>query len=197
MKREFKSEKRLQRIEDTIKKRQPSLRMVIENVHDPHNVSAIFRSCDAVGVPKVSLLYHVEEFPKLSKITSSSATKWVDSDRYSKVEDCYADLRKQGYKIYASMLDEKAIKLHEIDFTEKVAIVLGNENRGVSEEAARLADATYYIPMQGMVQSLNVSVAAAVTLYEALRQRDVKGMYSESELDEESVQSMIDGWCKK
>lgn len=195
--RKFTTERRLDKITKTIKARQQSLHLVLENIHDPHNVSAIFRSCDAVGVPKVSLLYHLEEFPKISRITSSSAVKWVDKERYTSVEECFSNLKSQGFKIYTSMLDAKAVPLHEIDFTEKVAIVMGNENRGASEKAAELADATYYIPMMGMIQSLNVSVAAAVTLYEAMRQRKNKGMYNESELSEEEIEKTIDNWCER
>lgn len=195
--RKFTTERRLEKISKTIKARQQSLHLVLENIHDPHNVSAIFRSCDAVGIPDVSLLYHIEEFPEISRITSSSAVKWVDKERYTKVEDCFTNLKSKGFKIYTSMLDEKAIPLHEIDFTEKVAIVMGNENRGASEKAAELSDATYYIPMMGMIQSLNVSVAAAVTLYEAMRQRNNKGMYDESELSEEQIEKLIDDWCER
>lgn len=195
--RQFTTEKRLEKITRTIKSRQQSLHLVLENIHDPHNVSAIFRSCDAVGIPDVSLLYHVEDFPKVSRITSSSAVKWVDKERYTNVDECFGKLKAKGFKIYTSMLDEKAVPLHEIDFTEKVAIVMGNEHRGASERVAELSDATYYIPMMGMIQSLNVSVAAAVTLYEAMRQRKNKGMYDESELSEEQIEKTIDDWCER
>ncbi|MBI9070121.1 MAG: RNA methyltransferase [Melioribacteraceae bacterium] len=195
--RKFKTEERLNKIIKVVKSRQPSLNVVIENVHDPHNVSAIFRTCDAVGVPKISLLYHIEDFPKISNVTSSSAVKWVEKERFNKTKECFAKLKKDGYKIYASMLSENAKNMYDIDFTEKVAIVLGNENRGVSEEAAELAHECFYIPMRGMIQSLNVSVAAAVTLYEAQRQRDAKGMYNQSELSEEKLNEVIDEWCDK
>ncbi len=193
--RKFKTEQRLAKIERVVKARQHSLHVVLENIHDPHNVSAIFRSCDAVGVPKVSLLYNYEEFPKISKVSSSSANKWVNHDKYKETGECYSALRKKGFKIYASMLDENSKSLYDIDFTEKVAIVLGNEHRGVSEECATQADETFYIPMSGMIQSLNVSVANAVTLYEAYRQRANAGMYEKSELPDDEVEAIIDEWC--
>lgn len=195
--RKFKTDSRLQKITNVVNARQPSLRVVIENVHDPHNVSAIFRTCDAVGVPKVSLLYTYEDFPKISKVTSASAFKWVEKEKFKSTKECYDELHKQGFKIYASLLDEKAVNMYDIDFTDKVAIVMGNESRGVSEEAAELADATYYIPMRGMIQSLNVSVATAVTLYEAQRQRVLKGLYSKSEMSNEELDTLIDEWCDK
>lgn len=195
--RKFKTDSRLNKIINVVNARQPSLRVVVENVHDPHNVSAIFRTCDAVGVPKVSLLYTYEEFPKISKVTSASAFKWVEKEKYKSTKECYDELRKQGFKIYASLLNEKAVNLYDIDFTEKVAIVMGNEHRGVSDEAAELADECYYIPMRGMIQSLNVSVATAVTLYEAQRQRLLKGMYKQSEMNEDELNKIIDEWCDK
>jgi len=195
--RQFKTEKRLKKITDTLIARQQSLRVVIENVHDPHNVSAIFRTCDAVGVPKVSLLYTLESFPKISKVSSSSANKWIERERFDDVKKCFDSLRAEGFKIYSTILDENAVNIYDIDFTEKIAIVMGNENRGISEEAAKLSDKTIYIPMRGMIQSLNVSVAAAVTLYEAQRQRAEKGMYDKSELPEEELEKKIDEWCDK
>ncbi len=169
----------------------------MENIHDPHNVSAIYRTCDSVGVPKVSLLYNDEKFPKISKVSSSSANKWVETDQFSDTSECYKSLRKNGFQIYASLLSKDAVDLYSIDMTKKVALVFGNEHRGVSEDASEMADEIFYIPMRGMIQSLNVSVAAAVTLYEAQRQRTLEGMYEQSELDESELEKLIDEWCDK
>ena len=195
--REFLTEKRLAKIEKVISQRQHSLRIVMENIHEPHNVSAIFRTCDAVGVPKVSLLYTIEEFPKISKVSSSSANKWIEKEKFNDTEKCFDSLREQGFKIYSTLLDENAESIYDIDFTEKVAIVMGNEHRGVSEHAAKLSDKTIFIPMRGMIQSLNVSVATAVILYEAQRQRMLKGMYEKSELSPEEIEKMIDDWSSR
>ena len=193
----FKTEKRLNKIRKVVKQRQHSLKVVLEDIHDPHNVSAIYRTCDSVGVVEATLLYIQEKFPKISRVSSSSANKWVESNRYDSVEECFSDLRNDGFKIYASKLDENAIDLYDLDLTEKVAIVMGNEHRGISDEVAELADEMFYIPMRGMIQSLNVSVAAAVTLYEAQRQRAAKGMYDDSELCDEELEKRIDKWCEK
>jgi tRNA (guanosine-2'-O-)-methyltransferase len=195
--RKFKTDERLQKIIETAAARQFSLRVVMENIHDPHNVSAIFRTCDAVGVPRINLLYTFESFPRISKTSSSSANKWIEVERYDNTKLCYDDLRKQGFKIYASMLNKKAKNIYDIDLTKKIALVFGNEKRGVSPEAEKLSDETFYIPMRGMIQSLNVSVAAAVTLYEAQRQRVLKGMYKKSELQKEELDQLIDKWCEK
>lgn len=195
--RKFKFPERFKKITNAIKARQFSLRVVIENIHDAHNVSAIFRTCDAVGVPKVTLLYTKESFPKISKVTSASANKWVDIEKYDNVENCVRALKQDGFKVYASLLDKTAKNLYELDLTEKIAFVFGNEHRGVSNEMLKLADCLFYIPMRGMVQSLNVSVAAAVTLYECQRQRALKGMYDKSELTEKEINELIDKWCEK
>jgi len=191
------TDKRIEKIKAVVLKRQPSLKIILENIHDPHNVSAIFRTCDAAGIPKVSLLYNIEPFPKIGKKSSASSFKWIEKEKFKSVEECYKQLRLERYKIYASSISEGAKDLYQIDFTEKSAIVMGNEHRGVSKEAEDLADERFYIPMHGMVQSLNVSVSAAITIYEALRQRTTKGMYDKSELTKEEIEEWIIKWSKK
>ncbi len=195
--RKFKTDKRLEKIKRVVSQRQHTLKVVLEDIHDPHNVSAIYRTCDSVGVDKVSLLYIEDKFPKISKVSSSSANKWVKSERFDSVEECFTSLRNEGFKIYASKLDENAKVLYDLDLTEKVAIVMGNEHRGISDKVAELADEIFYIPMRGMIQSLNVSVAAAVTLYEAQRQRAEKKMYESSDLSNDELENEIDKWCEK
>lgn len=169
----------------------------MENIHDPHNVSAIFRSCDAAGIPKVSLIYNFEKFPKIGKKSSASAFKWIEKEKYKSVDECFTKLRKDGFKIFTTTLEEGSKEIYSIDFTEKIAFVLGNEHRGASEEAIKSADGSIYIPQYGMVQSLNVSVAAAIIIYEALRQRRNKKMYLKSELSEVELKKQIDEWIFK
>lgn len=195
--RKFKTEKRLNKIVKVATARQFSLRVVLENIHDPHNVSAIFRTCDAVGVPQVDLLYTKEEFPKISKVSSASSKKWVNQKKYNSTKECIKQLKEDGFKIYGTILSDKAEDIYDLDFTEKIAIVMGNEHRGISDEIIEACDKHIYIPMRGMIQSLNVSVATAVVLYEAQRQRAVKGMYEKSELDSDNLEKMIDEWCDK
>lgn len=187
----FKTEKRKNRIIEVAGYRQLSLHVVLENIHDPHNVSAIFRTCDAAGVPAVSLVYNIEKFPKIGKKSSGSAFKWIEREKYKSVDDCYSFLRKHGFKIYASSITAGAKSLYELNLKEKCAIVLGNEHRGVSDEAAKLADEKFLIPMYGMVQSLNVSVATAVVLYEAVRQREGEKMYSQNKTGTEELEELI------
>ena len=193
----FRTEKRIEKIKWVLSKRQPSLRLVIENIHDPHNVSAIFRTCDAAGIPKVSLLYNVEKFPKIGKKSSASAYKWIERDKFKTVEECYSHLREEKFVIYASSLNSDSKSLYELDFTKRTAIVFGNEHRGLSKEAEELADERFFIPMYGMVQSLNVSVSAAISIYEALRQRVQNGLYNKSEMSSKELKKLIDEWTKK
>ena len=193
----IRTERRLNKIRSVIKARQSSLKVVLENIHDPHNVSAIFRTCDAAGIPKVSLLYYIESFPKIGKKSSASAFKWVEKERFKNVQDCYNQLREEGFKIYASQISDDAKYMYDMDFTDKVAIVLGNEHRGISDEAASLADKRFLIPMYGMVQSLNVSVSAAVIIYEALRQRRFKDMYEISTLSSKEIAELVSKWSNK
>ena len=193
----FRTEKRIEKIKWVLSKRQPSLRIAIENIHDPHNVSAIFRTCDAAGIPKVSLIYNVEKFPKIGKKSSASAYKWIERDKFKTVEECYSHLREEKFVIYASSLKSDSKSLYELSFTKKIAIIFGNEHRGLSKEAEELADERFFIPMYGMVQSLNVSVSAAISIYEALRQRTLKGLYDKSEMSGKDLNMLIDEWSKK
>lgn len=178
-------------------KRQPDLTLVIENIHDPHNVSAMLRSADAVGVKEVQLVYTVEKFPKLGKKSSASATKWVERKKYSSVKECYDKLHSEGFKIYATHLGKDSKSLYELDLNKKVVLVFGNEHHGVSKEAADLADGNFQIPMVGMIQSLNVSVACAVTLYEAMRQRLEKGGYGKIKFNAQQFKKLFEDWVKK
>ena len=191
------TDKRTAKIIRVISSRQPSLKLVLENIHDPHNVSAIFRTCDAAGIPKVSLVYNSEPFPKIGKKASASAFKWVEKEKYKSIELCYEKLHLEGFKIYASAISAKAKNIFDLEFTGKIAIAFGNEHRGLSGEAVDLADEIFFIPMYGMVQSLNVSVSAAITIYEALRQRLKKGLYDKSELSEDDIRRLVDEWSKK
>ena len=194
------TDRRRLRFEQVLHRRQPDLVLVLENIWDPHNVSAILRSADAVGVLHVHLLYTIEKAPNLKrhgKLSSASARKWLDFTVHERTEDCFAQLRSEGFRIYASHVHDDSVSLYDLDFTESCAIVLGNENRGVSEEACALADGLYTIPMMGMVESLNVSVAAAVSLYEALRQRQQRGLYDAPRLDAHALQGKLADWAQR
>jgi tRNA (guanosine-2'-O-)-methyltransferase len=187
-------ERRAEKLRRALSLRQPDLTVVLENIHDPHNVSAILRSCDAVGVLRVELLYNVEKFPRIGKKSSSSANKWLDCRRHTSVADCYACLREEGLRVYATRLGEATTSLYDLDLSRPSALVFGNEHRGVSGEAAEMADGNFHIPMVGMIQSLNVSVAAAVALYEAHRQRILAGTYRKTALGADKLARLYEDW---
>ena len=154
--------------------------VVLEDIHDPHNAAAVFRTCDALGFQRVRLVFDQEApfDPRATgKLSSSATNKWLDFAAYGSVADCLADLRRDGCEIIAAVADGGAESLFEADLTApRLAVMLGNEQRGLSEEALALADRRLTIPMSGMVRSLNLSVAAALVLYEITRQRRAAGM---------------------
>ena len=190
-------ERRAERLRQVLSMRRPDLTVVLENVHDPHNVSAVLRSCDAVGVLRVELLYTVEKFPRIGKKSSSSANKWLDLRRHTSVAGCYSLLREEGFRIYATRLGGASVPLYELDLSRPSALVFGNEHRGVSPEAAEAADGNFHIPMVGMIQSLNVSVAAAVALYEAHRQRLASGVEGKKGLGAEELARLYEDWSRR
>jgi tRNA (guanosine-2'-O-)-methyltransferase len=193
----MRTERRLNRLETVLRRRQPDLTVVMENIHDPHNVSAILRSCDAAGVMEVQLVYTSTEYPDLGKKSSASAIKWVEQRRFKSIKACYEKLHKEEYAIYATHLEAEAIVPYEIDMTKKIAFVVGNEHEGVSLEAAQLADGIVQIPMLGMIQSLNVSVATAVILFEAVRQRIAAGHYVKAKLLDMDIAKLLKEWAMK
>ena len=192
---DFLSDDRSEKIYACVSRRQPSLSIVLENVHDPHNVSAVLRSCDAVGVMDVHLVYHSgQSFPELGEKSSASARKWVLTHKHSSIDECYDYLRKE---ILTTGMSNEARSLYAIDFTEPIAIVFGNEHAGVSEEAILKADGNMLIPQVGMIQSLNISVACAVTLYEAFRQRSINGMYDSIQMDDIMLKDYLNVFALK
>jgi len=195
---DFLSDDRSEKIYACVSRRQPSLSIVLENVHDPHNVSAVLRSCDAVGVMDVHLIYHSgQSFPELGEKSSASARKWVLTHKHSSIDECFDYLRKEGKKIMTTGMSNEARSLYAIDFTEPIAIVFGNEHAGVSEEAILKADGNMLIPQVGMIQSLNISVACAVTLYEAFRQRSLNGMYDSIQMDDIMLKDYLNVFALK
>jgi tRNA (guanosine-2'-O-)-methyltransferase len=193
------TEQRLNKFTKVVNQRQKYLTVVLENVHDPHNVSAVLRSCDAVGIDKVYLIYNTNKFPKIGRVSSASAKKWVELVKFKSVDECFTELKKEKFKIYSTHISEtgKNKSLYEIDLTKRVAIVFGNEHLGVTDEVKMKSDSNLIIPMYGMIQSLNISVSVAVCLYEALRQREAKGMYLKSMYIKPELKNKLDYYLNK
>lgn len=193
----FRTEERTNKIISVLNQKQPHITVVLENIHDPHNVSAILRTCDAVGILEVHLLYTIEEFPEISKASSVSANKWMKLKKHSSYQDFYNEMKSRGFLIAASHLDKYSYLYDELDYTKPIALVFGNEHRGVSDELLKYCDLTFKIPMHGMIQSLNVSVAAAVTLYYAEGVLRKNGFYNKRQIDENTFNQIFEEWIRK
>lgn len=186
---------REQKFLDVIFRRQPDLTVIMENIHDPHNISAMLRSCDAVGIMEVNVINTRDAVKKkLGKKSSASARKWIRVNYFDSVVACVSYLKNEGFTIYGTHLSSHASDLYELDLNQKVALAFGNEHSGVSDELLEYVDGNFIIPMNGMIPSLNVSVACAVTLYEAFRQRQVKGRYDKPSLTEAEIASLYTAW---
>lgn len=189
------TKEREEKIKRVISKRQPDLTVIFENVHDPHNISAVMRTCDSVGIKEIFVLYtHNNKMTKLRKKSSASALKWLEVNYFYDTEECFSAVRKKYNKIFSTRLTAQATSLYELNLTESVALVFGNEHEGVSELASSLSDGNFLIPQVGMIQSLNISVACAVTLYEAFRQRMKAGFYNSTRLQEKDIISLEHKW---
>ena len=183
------------RLNNVLAKRQPNLTVVLENVSDPHNIAAVMRTCDAVGVQDVYILNtNIELHKKWSAKTSSSAAKWLTVHQFTEATECFAALRKKFNKIYTTHLGTGAAGLHELDLTESVALIFGNEHHGVSADIIQLADGNFIIPQVGIIKSLNISVACAVSLYEAYRQKCNAGHYDQMQLGEIELAALKETW---
>jgi tRNA (guanosine-2'-O-)-methyltransferase len=191
--------RRAERIRYVLERRQPDLTVVLENVHDPHNIGAVLRSCDAVGVLSIHTIYTIEDRPdrSYSRSSSGSASKWIEVNHHDSVDACFGMLRAQGLVIGAAALTDDSIDLFETDLAKPVALVFGNEKRGVSDEAIAAADFSIQIPMMGMVESLNISVACAVTLFEALRQRLAMGLFERPRLEPRRLAALHEEWLRR
>lgn len=172
--------------------RQPDLTVCLEQVHKPHNVSAIIRTADAVGVHQVHAVWPTTRMRTLVS-SAAGSNSWVSVKTHPTIGDAVGHLKTQGMQILATNLSARAVDFREVDYTRPTCVLLGQEKTGITEEALALADQDIVIPMIGMVQSLNVSVASALILYEAQRQRQNAGLYrrDNSMLDEEEQQRLL------
>ncbi|MDG1732555.1 MAG: tRNA (guanosine(18)-2'-O)-methyltransferase TrmH [Thalassotalea sp.] len=167
---------RHKRILDMLAKRQTDLTVCMEGVHKPHNLAAVVRTCDAIGINEVHAVWKNSRM-YMSGNSAVGSQNWVHLHHHTETKDAIMHLKEQGMQVLVTNLSDSAIDYREVDYTKPTAIILGQEKFGASDEALALADQDIIIPMVGMVQSLNVSVACAVTLYEAQRQRQNAGMY--------------------
>lgn len=182
---------RYARICEMLARRQPDLTVCMEQVHKPHNVSAIIRTADAVGVQEVHAVWPGHKL-RTTVSTAAGSNSWVDVKTHRTIQNAVTTLKARGMQVLATHLSDSAVDFREIDYTRPTCILMGQEKTGITQEALALADQDIIIPMTGMVQSLNVSVASALILYEAQRQRQNAGMYArENSMLPDSVQQRL------
>lgn len=185
---------RFRRLRRTLARRQPDLTVLMDGVHKSHNFSAILRNCDAVGVLESHVVVP-EGGLDLHHGTSAGTKKWVRVHHHATVSDAVDVLHEQGFRVVAAHPSDGSVDFREVDYTKPTALMMGAELHGVSEEGLRISDARVRIPMLGMVHSLNVSVATALLLFEAARQRQGAGMYDESRLEPEELERTLFEWA--
>lgn len=190
--------RRKKRLTQLALQRQLDLVVILENVHDPHNIGAVMRTCDSIGVGEVHVIYTEErttiENIKLGKRSSAGTRKWVDVYLYRDIDSCI-DKFKGSHQVLGAYMEESSPELYSLQLYRPTALVFGNEHDGISDELKSRLDGTFFIPQVGMVQSLNISVACAVTLYEAYRQRATRGDYKNK--NESDRKALIDTYFER
>ena len=188
-------DQRREKVDRVLANRQSDLTVLAERLHKPRNFSAIVRTCDAIGINELHAVPG-EEGLAIHWKTSQGAEKWVGVRAHDSLEAACDHLRGHGFQLLAANLSDHAVDYREIDYTRPTALLVGTELFGVSEEAVKLSDREVKIPMKGMTQSLNVSVACAIVLYEAMRQRDAAGLYGKRAPDGEVLRTQRFQWLQ-
>jgi tRNA (guanosine-2'-O-)-methyltransferase len=186
---------RFERLQRVLRQRQPDLTIFADGVHKPHNISAILRTCDAVGISRLHAVSPSGDVKRHHMMTGGSK-RWVDIVVHASSEAGLHALRGDGWQIGVADATDDAVDYRDVDFTRRIAIVMGAELLGPSEAARAAADLAITIPMHGLVESLNVSVAAAVILFEAERQRKSAGLYARCRLDEAEYRKTLFEWAQ-
>lgn len=184
---------RFSKIKEVLQKRQTDLTVIMDHVHKPHNFNAIIRTCDAVGIQDVHYVPVKDGFRQLNYFAKGSQ-KWVEAHRYESFSQAAEQFQNKNYQLLAAHFSDQAVDYRTIDYTKPTAIVMGTELEGISEETAQVVDKHIIVPMQGMVASLNVSVASAIILFEAQKQRQNAGMYEDRSLSEERYKNLLFEW---
>ena len=188
--------RRFKRIKSVLNRRIQDLTVLVEGVSKPHNLSAILRTCDAAGVFEANFICNKNEV-KTFNSTAQGSQKWVKLNNHSSSIDAAKKLKKKGFKLFGTTLNKKSIDYRKLDFTQNTCFILGAEKWGLSDDLLAEVDECIYIPMYGMVQSLNVSVAASILLFEAIRQRDRVGLLPKNGegIDQQKYQKTLFEWA--
>jgi tRNA (guanosine-2'-O-)-methyltransferase len=176
--------RRLERLKEVARQRQYDLTVILENVHDPHNIGAVLRTCDSVGVNEIYILNTDERLANknvtVGHKSASGSRQWIDIRYFESVEECMSEVKNQYNHIYGTAIGHDSSSLYDLNLSSSCALLFGNEHEGISQQALSYVDMNFLIPQHGFVQSLNISVACAVSLYEACRQREMEGAYNKS-----------------
>ncbi len=190
------NQERKQRIEEILTQKQPTLQVMLDNVSNSQNISAIIRSCDGVGV--LNLYYStVDNLDlRIHKTITQGTHRWLNRERveFDKRVNFLKKKQKEGFQVVVTHLGEESVSFSKVDYSKPIILVMGNEHDGISNEVLAVADVNIVIPMRGMAQSLNVSVATALILYEAGRQRDEVQMYDEPQISIENREKIMEEW---
>jgi tRNA (guanosine-2'-O-)-methyltransferase len=185
---------RLAKVNRVLSCRQPDLRIVLEQVVNPHNASAVLRTCDAAGLLDIDVIGSGDAPLPINNAVTTKADKWLNLHFHRTTEECLDRLRADGFAVAVTHLGDDAVPYTHYDFTRPTAIVFGGEHVGISPQALARADAKIKIPMFGMVQSLNLSVSVGIILYEAVRQRLGRGFFERPRLSPDELEDYLDRW---
>ncbi len=186
--------KRFLRLRQVLDRRQPDLTVLTDQVHKPHNLAAILRTCDAVGIMTAHVVLEHTAY-RSRPGTSLGSERWVAVEPQTRIEHAIQQLRDSGHQVLAAHFSAQAVDFRSLDYTRPTALLLGAEKHGVSQTASAKADAHIVVPMMGMVASFNVSVAAAIVLAEAQRQRQHAGMYDRVQLEPDRYDATLFRWA--
>jgi tRNA (guanosine-2'-O-)-methyltransferase len=185
---EFVSENKKSKFDEVIRHRTRYLTIVLEDIFQPHNASAVLRSCDCFGIQDVHIIENSNKY-QVNPDVALGSSKWLNLLKYDLSEhntrNCLQKLKSQGYRIVATTPHEKGFLLDELPLDQKTALVFGTEMRGLTNEALAMSDAFVKIPMYGFTESFNISVSAAISLYhltEKLRGSQLPWQLNESEI---------------
>ncbi len=188
------TEERIKRINDVISKRQRDLVVVLENIRNTHNANAIIRTMDLMGIQNLYIINTLNEPFPINTAISTGAEKWITIKQFFSVSECIKELKKNNLKIYTTHLHAEATPIKEVNFSQPVAIVFGNEKEGVSDRMLKESDGNIFIPMRGMVKSFNISVSVGIILYEAISQRKNSGYIRKGKLLESEKKELFNNW---
>lgn len=180
------TEERLNRMKNVLKERTEYCTVMLENLYDPHNISAILRTAEAFGVQNIHIVEKENQY-KVSESVSIGADKWLDIHKYTSTKEAVQHLKNKGYKVFYADVDPRCPSLYELPLDQPFCIIMGKEKEGLSKEALEMADSGFTIPLYGFVESFNVSVACAVilsNLIPRLRQKNLSNYFLSSKIQE-------------